>query len=127
LGIACGLLERREDAANLVDALSTLVGRKLPSLQTPHASAWDAIFSAAKSGDFLIVTLNNDEKVSGIFGATSYASSTSSEHPDDLFIDELWVFSDAEKKHAPVIPKRGLWIPYSQIKTMEIVSVDNIA
>ena len=72
---------------------------------------------AKQERHYMIVTLNNDEKIRGWYSSKSFASSDPDIH--DLFIEKAFVLGkdgmwNEDKENA------GLYIPNGQIKLIEI-------
>ena len=86
------------------------------SLFPSTPTAWDYMF-AKQERHYMIVTLNNDEKIRGWYSSKSFASSDPDIH--DLFIEKAFVLGkdgmwNEDKENA------GLYIPNGQIKLIEI-------
>ncbi|MFO1114673.1 MAG: DUF6338 family protein [Beijerinckiaceae bacterium] len=95
-----------------------LVAEKL-GLSTIHVipTAWDWRFSKIqRGGQFMMITLQNDEKVAGFFGPNSFASSDSSER--DLYLEEEYVVTDANEWQ-PREDRVGVLIAAKEIKYIE--------
>lgn len=80
-------------------------------------AAWDWRFSKVpRGGMFIMVTLTSDEKVTGLFGSNSFASSDTDER--DLYIEEEYTVTE-EGKWEVRPEKVGVFIPANQIKYIE--------
>ncbi|MEF3366313.1 DUF6338 family protein [Methylocystis sp. 9N] len=80
-------------------------------------TAWDWRFSKVpRGGQFVMVTLTNDEKVAGFFGSNSFASSDSGER--DLYIEEEYIVSKADIWE-PRADKVGILVAAKEIKYIE--------
>lgn len=82
----------------------------------PNPTAWDYLIDKPA---WLSVTLKNGTIIHGYFGGESFAA-TSSETPQDLFMQRRCKFNDVTKKFEDVEPSTGIWIPYNEIQYMEV-------
>lgn len=83
----------------------------------PNPTAWDYIINKPA---WLSVTLENGTIIHGYFGGESFAA-TSSETPQDLFMQKRCEFDEATQKFKDIEPLKGVWIPYNEIKYIEVV------
>ena len=79
-------------------------------------TAWDYVFSKQESY-FVIVTLNNGERVRGWYSNNSFASSD--QDNKDLFIEKAF-FYEKNGKWIEDKESSGLYIPGNQIKLIEL-------
>jgi Family of unknown function (DUF6338) len=80
-------------------------------------SAWNEMFG--HEGTAMIrVTLTDGRVLGGYYGPGSLASY--SEHNQDLLISQRWVLDDDKWFEAPAEGSLGVWIPASQIASVEL-------
>lgn len=83
-------------------------------------SAWNEMF--AHEGTAMIrVTLTDGRVVGGYYGPGSLASY--SEHNQDLLISQRWVLDDEKWFVEPAQGSLGVWIPASEIASVELTEV----
>jgi hypothetical protein len=94
------------------------IPRKL-NIVTIHVipTAWDWKFSKIpRGGQFIMITLTNDEKVAGFFGPNSFASSDDGER--DIYLEEEYTVSEAGAWEARP-DKVGILVGAKEIKHIE--------
>ncbi|MGM0896988.1 MAG: DUF6338 family protein [Bacillota bacterium] len=108
-GFIFGLVTEREWGRNLLRkvGINTL---------HPNPTAWDYV---VKKGAWLSVTLKDGTIIKGNYGGESFAAS-SSEAPQDLFMQARYKVGEVTRKWERIEPPRGVWIPYNEIKYMEV-------
>jgi len=80
-------------------------------------TAWDWRFSKVpRGGMFTLVTLTNGDRVAGLFGPNSFASSDTGER--DLYIEEEYLVGDEGEWQARP-EKVGILIPAREIRYVE--------
>jgi hypothetical protein len=87
-------------------------------LSTIHVipAAWDWRFSKMpRGGMFVMVTLTSGERVAGLFGARSFASSDTGER--DLYIEEEYDVDDDRWEARPA--RVGILIPVKEVRYIE--------
>jgi hypothetical protein len=87
------------------------------SVVSPYPTGWDWVFGRLRAPVFLLVTLEDDSRVAGLFGIDSIAASKPEER--DIFIDEIYEFEEG-RQWTPRTPKQGILIPFRSIKYIEI-------
>lgn len=109
LGVIFGITYQKQVFRRLARSLG---------LSTVHSAptAWDYVFSRTQSRHWtwIIVTTKENEKLHGIFGGQSFASSDSSNR--DLYIEKI-----ADENFNLVERDHGLWVKASDIKFIEII------
>ncbi len=109
-GIFLGVSAQREWLTWIVNKFDVTIIHVIPT-------AWDWKFSKVpRGGQFVMITLTNDEKVAGFFGENSFASSDSSER--DLYIEEEYTVSEAGIWEARS-DKVGILVASREIKYIE--------
>jgi hypothetical protein len=109
-GMFLGVSAQREVFSWIFNRLNVTVIHVIPT-------AWDWKFSKVpRGGQFVLVTLSNDEKVAGFFGENSFASSDSSER--DLYIEEEYTVSDTGVWESRP-DKVGILVSSKEIKYVE--------
>lgn len=91
---------------------------KFFGMQTEHPipTAWDYKFSTTKDIKWVIVRLNNNEKVYGKYSTMSLASSDSNCH--DIFLEEVYTHK-GKYSWKMVDRSDGIWICADEIKSIE--------
>jgi hypothetical protein len=73
--------------------LLRLAARIRLHLAHPIPAAWDYAFSRMRSGSFVLVTLAEGDRIAGLVGRHSFASSSREER--DLLIERVWIPNDS--------------------------------
>jgi len=109
VGIALGIGYQKQ----IIRSLAQRVG-----LVTVHSapSAWDFLFqeTLSRPWTWVVITTKDNEKLYGLFGGGSFASS--SEENRDIFIEKL-----ADSNFTLLDQDHGLWIKEADIKFLEII------
>lgn len=96
--------------------------RKLECIQKfiPHPTQkpWDFVFGQRHTY-WIIVTLKNGEKIGGMFGPNSFASSAPAE--EQLYLEELWILNEEGGFDRPVEQSSGIIILSSEILSVEFM------
>lgn len=114
-GAILGCVAQRDLVSKLLStrALSWL-GLKIAH---PIPTSWDYLFANLKSGVWILVTLKSGERIFGLFGGQSFASSDLSRR--DLYIedirDENWSVLEQDGR------TRGIWLSEDEIRLVEII------
>lgn len=109
-GLTLGIAAQKEWAHRIVDYFDLSIVHVIPT-------AWDWRFSKMpRDGLFAMVTLTNGDRVAGLFGTQSFASSDTDER--DLYIEEEWIVSKSGKWE-PRPEKVGILIPAREIRYVE--------
>ena len=69
-----------------------LFGKMNVSIHLPEASAWDYKFENLHEGRWVIVTLKSKQQIYGVYGETSFSSS--SEGGRDLYLEKTYQFDE---------------------------------
>lgn len=102
LGFILGLCSQKEWFSWIFDKVDVCTIHVIPT-------AWDWKFSKIpRGGQFLMITLTNDQVVVGFFGPNSFASSDSTER--DLYLEEEYILSE-DKQWLPRPDKVGFLVP----------------
>lgn len=117
-GLILGVGAQKEWASRILNSLDRRLGGKL-QLYLVHVipAAWDWRFSTLpREGVFVLVTLTSGEKVGGLFGKKSFASSDTGER--DVYIEMEWdVSDDGIWKARPETV--GIFIPLREVRYIE--------
>ena len=93
--------------------------RELKCIQkfVPHPTqkAWDFVFSKRRTY-WIVITLKNGEKVAGMYGPNSFASSAPAE--EQIYLEEKWLLNEKGGFDRPVKQTSGIII------SSEILSVE---
>lgn len=96
--------------------------RELDCIQqyTPHPiqKPWDYVFGKRESY-WVIVTLKNGEKIAGMYGLNSFASSAPAE--EQLYLEEHWLLNAEGGFDRPAEQTSGIIILSSEILTVELI------
>lgn len=85
----------------LAIALRTLIARLSRYIIHPAPTAWDYFFGRRRKA-WAIVRLKSGERIVGLFGPRSYASSSPNTH--DIYLEETWKVDDERGALAGRIP-----------------------
>jgi hypothetical protein len=108
-GLLLGIWAQKECGVWIADRIGLSTIHVIPA-------AWDWRFSKMpRGGIFVMVTLTSGERVAGLFGARSFASSDAAER--DLYIEEEYDVDGDEWKARPA--KVGALIPVKEIRYVE--------
>lgn len=89
-------------------------------LPHPTLKPWDFVF--AKRGTFwVIVTLKNGEKIAGLFGSNSFASSAPAE--EQIYLEERWLLNEDGGFERPLVKSSGVIVLSSEISSVELIHV----
>jgi Family of unknown function (DUF6338) len=107
-GVVSGLLSRFDILRKVLVAVSINPVHGMPT-------AWDWKFSRVQPS-WILVTLKDDTKFHGLFGANSFAASDSTQH--DLYIEQLY---DIDEKNTWILkkPGKGAFIASNEIRSIE--------
>lgn len=84
----------------------------------PTQKPWDFVFGQRKAY-WVIVNLKNGEKIGGMYGPNSFASSAPAE--EQIYLEQLWVLNDDEGFERPAAQSAGVIILASEIKSIELI------
>ncbi|WP_339892132.1 DUF6338 family protein [Neptuniibacter pectenicola] len=84
----------------------------------PTQKPWDYVFSQRQC-HWVIVTLRNGEKIAGMYGPNSFASSAPAE--EQLYLEEQWMLNDAGGFERRVEQTSGIIILSSEIMSVEFM------
>lgn len=84
----------------------------------PTQKPWDYVFSQRQC-HWVIVTLKNGEKIAGMYGPNSFASSAPAE--EQLYLEEQWMLNDAGGFERRVEQTSGIIILSSEIMFVEFM------
>lgn len=104
LGFIIGVIKQKTPLSKLLNRIGILTIH-------PTLLAWDYLFSKQKSC-YVIVTMNDETIVRGLFSNNSFASSDPENH--DLYIEQCFGENWTEDKES-----KGIYIPGDQIKYIE--------
>lgn len=96
--------------------------RELQWLQkfVPHPTQkpWDYVFSKRRTY-WVIVTLKNGNKIAGMYGPNSFASSAPAE--EQIYLEQLWVLNEDEGFDRPAEQTCGIIVLSSEILSIELM------
>lgn len=96
--------------------------RELDCIQkfVPHPTQkpWDYVFSKRKTY-WVIVTLKNGEKIAGMYGLKSFASSAPAE--EQLYLEEHWLLNEDGGFDRQAEQTSGIIILSSEIRSVELI------
>ena len=84
----------------------------------PTQKPWDFVF-AQRGTYWIIVTLKNGEKIAGMYGPNSFASSAPAE--EQIYLEEQWVLNDDGGFDRAVEQTSGIIIISSEIRSVELM------
>lgn len=84
----------------------------------PTQKPWDYVFSQRKTY-WVIVTLKNGEKIAGMYGPESFASSAPSE--EQIYLEEQWILNHEGGFDRPAEQTSGIIILSSEIRSVEFI------
>ena len=84
----------------------------------PTQKPWDFVFGQRLTY-WIIVTLKNGEKIAGMFGPNSFASSAPAE--EQIYLEEQWVLNEEGGFERPVEQTSGIIILSSEILSVEFM------
>lgn len=84
----------------------------------PAQKPWDYVFAQRRTY-WVIVTLNNGDRVAGMYGPNSFASSAPSE--EQIYLEEQWLFNKYGGFERPAEQTSGVIILSSEIRTVEFM------
>jgi hypothetical protein len=87
-------------------------------LPHPVDKPWDFVFGKRQTS-WVIVTLKNGEKVAGMFGLNSFASSAPAE--EQIYLEEQWLLNESGGFERAVKQTSGIIILSSEILTVEFM------
>lgn len=107
-----------------LDLLSKLLNCKLLlwtglKIAHPIPTSWDYVFANLKSAVWILVTLKSGERIFGLFGGQSFASSDLSQR--DLYIEDI-----RNEDWSPIEDDgrtRGIWLSEEEIRLVEIIPI----
>ncbi|MDZ5784619.1 DUF6338 family protein, partial [Marinococcus luteus] len=88
-----------------------------PIHQVP--TAWDYIMHRSS---WIIVTLQNDDRVYGYYSENSFASI--SNDGQDIFLEKIYEFDKDKREWIDDGRSLGIWIPHREIKYLEITFIE---
>ena len=83
----------------------------------PDLSAWNYKFTRIDEPTNVIVTLNHSEQIAGRFWTNSLAAV--SEEGGDLYLEEAFIFNEAEERWESKAGSDGVWISGDSIQNIE--------
>lgn len=86
-------------------------------LAHPIPAAWDYAFSRLRSGTFVLVTLDGGDRLAGLLGRNSFASSNREER--DLLIERVWSI-DPSGSWTEATPARSILLCGKDIRHIEM-------
>lgn len=84
----------------------------------PIQKPWDFVFSQRRTY-WIIVTLKNGEKIAGMYGPDSFASSAPSE--EQIYLEEQWILNDYGGFDRRAEQTSGIIILSSEIRSVELM------
>ncbi|MDW7774671.1 MAG: DUF6338 family protein [Desulfobulbaceae bacterium] len=84
----------------------------------PTQKPWDFVFSQRLTY-WVIVTLKNGDKIAGMYGPNSFASSAPSE--EQIYLEEYWLLNEEGGFERPVEQTAGIIILTSEIMSVELM------
>jgi hypothetical protein len=87
------------------------------SMPHPTGLPWDFVFSQRKEF-WIIVTLNDGEKIGGLYGANSFTSSRPEKH--QIFLEKNWVINSDGGFERERVESAGILILCADIKSVEL-------
>ncbi|MCX2781528.1 DUF6338 family protein [Microbulbifer thermotolerans] len=84
----------------------------------PTQKPWDFVFGQRKAY-WVIVNLKNGEKVAGMYGPNSFASSAPAD--EQIYLEQLWVLNEDDGFERPAEQTAGVIILSSEIKSIELI------
>lgn len=91
----------------------TLIQKIIPH---PTQKPWDFVFGQRQC-HWVVITLKNGEKVAGMYGPNSFASSAPFD--EQIYLEEEWVLNDDDGFERPVEQSSGVIVLSSEIVTVE--------
>lgn len=88
-------------------------------LPHPIQKPWDYVFSKRKTY-WVIVNLKNGEKIAGMYGLNSFASSAPAE--EQIYLEEHWLLNEDKGFERPVNQTSGIIILTSEILSVELIN-----
>ena len=82
----------------------------------PIRKPWDYVFGRRESY-WIIVHLQNGQRIGGWFGIESFASSDPAD--EQIYLEEVWILDEAGRFVSPVERSRGIIIVKQQIRAAE--------
>lgn len=115
IGIILGAFAQLEVLSRLLNCgLLSWTGLKIAH---PIPTSWDYVFANLKTGVWVLVTLKSGERIHGLFGGQSFASSDLSRR--DLYIEDIrkedWSALESDGR------TRGIWLSEEEIRLIEII------
>ncbi len=84
----------------------------------PTQKPWDYVF-AQRHTYWVIVTLRNGEKIAGMYGPSSFASSAPSQ--EQIYLEEQWILNKDGGFDRKAEQTAGIIIPSSEIRSVEFI------
>ena len=84
----------------------------------PTQKPWDFVFAQRRSY-WVIVTLKNGEKIGGMYGPHSFASSAPSE--EQIYLEEQWILNEDGGFERPAEQTSGIIILAPEIRSVELI------
>ncbi|WP_197707197.1 DUF6338 family protein [Pseudoalteromonas piscicida] len=84
----------------------------------PVDKPWDFVFSQKKTS-WIIVTLKNGEKIAGMYGLNSFASSAPAE--EQIYLEEQWLLNEEGGFERKVAQSSGVIILSTEILSVEFM------
>lgn len=113
--IAVGILAGLAAQKQWLEKLAATIGLKVVH---PVPTAWDWKFGQ-RDEQWLIVKLTDETKFYCYYGGGSFASSDGER---DLYVEQIYDF-DGNGNWTPLVQGQGLWVPASQVSTIEFLPV----
>ncbi len=113
LGIGLAFASQREWEYKIARLLGLNFSHHIPA-------AWDYTFSQMPEASYILATLKDGSQVGGLFGTSSFASSSKDER--DLLIEDVWTVEQKEWKQAD--PSRSVLLCGADINYIEIFKGD---
>jgi hypothetical protein len=111
LGVLVGFVNQKEVVRRCFERMGLTSIHAIPT-------AWDYKFYNTREPVWVQVELLDGKKICGLFGTSSFASSTPKER--DVYIEKAVVIKDG--RWQPLERSDGVWINGSQVKCIEFIS-----
>lgn len=111
IALIIGILKQKQLFRWIFSKLKIISVHSIPT-------AWDYCLSKADAS-WIVVTLQDDSKVYGLYSVGSFASSEPEER--DLYIERIYSFNEENHVWGELESSQGVYIPKDQIKTIEFM------
>ena len=92
-------------------------------LVNPIRKPWDYVFGK-REPFWIIVHLQNGQRIGGRFGVASFASSDPAD--EQIYLEEAWVLDESGRFVSPVERSRGIIIMKQEIRAVEFFGEDRV-